>query len=134
MGEVLVKRPLHAARCRLSYGCDQSRQRVKRLGGRVCRETGEASRRRRRRCPPARGVVWGATGSSHLQWLTRSSGGSLETLNLWLGCYELVWRLKVRLVTLGSILLTTERANQIVACPITVAAHWRPSTCADANW
>ena len=37
----------------------------------------------------------------------------------------------------GAFLLTTElfeRANQIVACPITGAAHWRPSACADANW
>ena len=37
----------------------------------------------------------------------------------------------------GDILLTTElfeRANQIVACPITGVAHWRPSACGDANW
>ena len=37
----------------------------------------------------------------------------------------------------GAFLLATElfeHANQIVACPITGAAHWRPSACADANW
>ena len=37
----------------------------------------------------------------------------------------------------GAFLLTTElfeRANQIVACPIIRAAHWRTSACADANW
>ena len=38
----------------------------------------------------------------------------------------------------GAFLLTTtelfERANQTVACPITGAAHWRPSACEDANW
>ena len=37
----------------------------------------------------------------------------------------------------GAFLLTTElfeRVNQIVARPITRAAHWRTSTCADANW
>ena len=36
----------------------------------------------------------------------------------------------------GAFLLTTElfeRANQIVACPITGAAHRRTSACADAN-
>ena len=45
---------------------------------------------------------------------------------------------KIRLVTQGkAFLLATElfeRANQIVACPITRAAHWRTSACADANW
>ena len=38
---------------------------------------------------------------------------------------------------LGAFLLTTElfeRAKQIVACPITRAAHWRTSACMDANW
>ena len=37
----------------------------------------------------------------------------------------------------GAFLLTAElfeRANQIVACPITRAAHWRTSACEDANW
>ena len=37
----------------------------------------------------------------------------------------------------GAFLISTElfeHANQIVACPITQAAHWRPSTCGDANW
>ena len=37
----------------------------------------------------------------------------------------------------GAFLLRTElfkRANQIVACPITGATHWRPDACADANW
>ena len=27
-----------------------------------------------------------------------------------------------------------ECANQIAACPITPAAHWRTSACGDANW
>ena len=37
----------------------------------------------------------------------------------------------------GAFPLTTElfeRANQIVACQITGAAHWQTSTCVDANW
>ena len=37
----------------------------------------------------------------------------------------------------GAFLLATElfeHANQIVACPITGAVHWRPTACADANW
>ena len=37
----------------------------------------------------------------------------------------------------GAFLLTMELfecANHIVACPITGAAHWRPSACGDANW
>ena len=37
----------------------------------------------------------------------------------------------------GAFLLTTElfeRANHIVAYPITGAAHWRPSACVAASW
>ena len=37
----------------------------------------------------------------------------------------------------GGFLITTElfeRANQIVACPITGTAHWHTSAYADANW
>ena len=37
----------------------------------------------------------------------------------------------------GAFLLMTELfecANQIVACPITGAAHWRSSACVDTNW
>ena len=37
----------------------------------------------------------------------------------------------------GAFLLTTElfeSANQIVACPIPLATHWRTIACVDANW
>ena len=45
---------------------------------------------------------------------------------------------KVRLVKKGWILVIStelfERSNQVVACPITLAAHMRPSACVGANW
>ena len=34
----------------------------------------------------------------------------------------------------GFFTYNVERANQVIACPITLAALWRPSVCADANW
>ena len=67
---MLIERPLHAARCGLSHGRNQSRQREESLGGRVGRAAGDASCHRRRGCSPVRGAV----GSRH------SCGSSLGAL------------------------------------------------------
>ena len=59
---MLVERPLHAARCQLSYGCDQNRQREKSLEagfvGRLVRPVVDGVRD----VPPSGallGVLWG---------------------------------------------------------------------------